>query len=233
MINATISSEQVEGRLLENQLKEQTALSTDEQILIRYALTRDEIHNLIKVQDIEDIICVDVTRTNGIENAELFRKGYPKAAIVIIADLNILPVKYMTPSIMAASLMLKPLTSTNVQEVVKQIFDSFVSQNKDEDVFVIETKEEKFRIPHSKIMYFEASAKKIYACTKTSEYGFYDTMDNLEEILSDKFVRCHRGYMVNRNCIKKVMLSKNTIILDGDIEIPLSRSYKGILKGIE
>lgn len=233
MINAAICNDKDDGKLLESQLKEETAFGTDEQINIRYAVTTGEIERLIKEQDVEDIICVDVTLNNGIENAELFRKGYPKAAIVIIADLNILPIKYMTPSIMAAALLLKPLTLPCVKEVVKQVFDSFVNHCREEEVFVIETKEEKYRIPYSKIMYFEASAKKIYACTEVNEYGFYGTMDNLETMLSEKFVRCHRGYMINRNYIKKVMLSKNIVMMKGNIEIPLSRSYKEILKGME
>ena len=62
------------------------------------------------------------------------------------------------------------------------------------------------------------------------EYPFYDTLDQLEERLSEKFLRCHRSYLVNKMRISKVYLSRNTLVLDEGEEIPLSRSYKPQVK---
>ena len=57
-------------------------------------------------------------------------------------------------------------------------------------------------------------------------------MDHLEELFREKFVRCHRSFLINEKLIKKVMLSKNCIILSNGVEIPLSRSYKDSIKKI-
>ena len=62
------------------------------------------------------------------------------------------------------------------------------------------------------------------------DYPFYDTLDQLEERLAGRFLRCHRSYLVNRSKISKVYLSQNILVLSGGEEIPLSRSYKPAVK---
>ena len=62
--------------------------------------------------------------------------------------------------------------------------------------------------------------------TGDMEYPFYDTLDQLEERLAGRFLRCHRSYLVNRSKISKVYLSQNILTLDSGEELPLSRSYK-------
>jgi two-component system response regulator AgrA len=62
------------------------------------------------------------------------------------------------------------------------------------------------------------------------EYPFYDTLDQLEERLADRFLRCHRSYLVNKSKVNKVYLSQNLLLLNSGEEIPLSRSYKPVVK---
>ena len=79
-------------------------------------------------------------------------------------------------------------------------------------------------------MFFESRNKKVYVNTGFEEYSFYDTLDNIESRVGDGFVRCHRSFIIAKSRIKKVMLSQNTVILDTDCYIPLSRTYKSVLK---
>ena len=76
----------------------------------------------------------------------------------------------------------------------------------------------------------KVSEKKVFLNTGDMEYPFYDTLDQLEERLTGRFLRCHRSYLVNRNKISKVYLSQNILTLEGGEEIPLSRSYKPAVK---
>ena len=62
------------------------------------------------------------------------------------------------------------------------------------------------------------------------EYGFYDTIDRLEQSLPPLFVRCHRSYLVNSGWIAGVKLSSGCLRLKNDIELPVSRSYKNRFK---
>ena len=60
----------------------------------------------------------------------------------------------------------------------------------------------------------------------------FSTQDNLSEKLPEQFVRCHRGFIVNKHKIKKVALSQNLIFLTDGYDVPLSRSYKSVVKGL-
>ena len=149
---------------------------------------------------------------------------------MLIADVQTSPVTYMKPTILASALLLKPLKEAMVQQTVEEVFRCCIQENSDDEVFIVEAKEEKYRIPYSEILYFESRSKKIYACTANDEYGFYDTMDRLEEECMEHFVRCHRSFIVNRDKVDKVRLSQNYLTLQGGLEIPLSRSYKSVIK---
>lgn len=230
MIYAVCQGHRKEMFAIEQEIRERTALSTDEQLSFVGLYTRKEYEDFLKGDFQADILCADITIFQGIEQVEELRRKYPKAALILIADMSISPVSYMKPTILAAGLLLKPLQEPMIKKTIEEIFGCYIQIKTDEDVFVVETRDEKQRIPYSEIMYFEARSKKIYVCTKNYEYGFYDTMDHLEEKYSERFIRCHRSFMVNRKMIDQVKLSQNYLTLNGGVEIPLSRSYKSQIK---
>lgn len=231
MIYAVGQGNKQELSLVEKEMRQQTAFCTDEQLKFVGLYTRKDFEEFLNMDQQTDFICADITIFQGIEQVEELRRKYSKAALVLIADMSISPIRYMKPSILAAALLLKPLQQSMVEQVIKEMFQCYISNEQmEEDIFLVETREEKQRIPYSKILYFEARSKKIYVCTKDYEYGFYDTMDHLEEQYSKQFIRCHRSFMVNRKMIDQVKLSQNYLLLRGGIEIPLSRSYKGQIK---
>lgn len=219
-----------ESALLEQSIRSEAAYYTDEQVSIVVLQSKEELANFLKKKELVDIICIDVSLMDGIWQAEELRRNYPKATIIVVADIRMSPVTYMKPTIVAAALLLKPLLQENVQQVMKAVFEEFIEKCDDEEVFLIDTRENRQRIPVNRILYFEARAKKIYACTINKEFGFYDTMDQLEEKMQPIFLRCHRSYLVNCDYVEKVMLSRNSLLLKDDIDIPLSRSYKEAVK---
>ena len=153
--------------------------------------------------------------------------------MILIANSRISPVKYMRPSINAQSLLLKPLDSESVKEVLSESISSYISKfsEKDDDsFFVIETRGERELIPYDRILFYETREKKVFLNTGEMEYPFYDTLDQLEEKLADRFLRCHRSYLVNKSKVNKVYLSQNLLLLNSGEEIPLSRSYKPVVK---
>ncbi len=230
MISGVLQGNQSEMEVLEYAIRKEAAFKTDERVVIVTISSQKELKEFISKKKLADIICVDISVSNGINNAELLRRFYPKAVIIILADISISPIVYMKPSIMAAALILRPLNKENIYDAISSVFDRFIVINTDEEVFLIDTREEKRRIPLSDIMFFETRDKKIFACTEKEEFGFYETMDNLDKKMSESFVRCHRSYMVNRSKIKNIMISKNSLLLKNGINIPISRSYKPILK---
>lgn len=183
-----------------------------------------------------DLACVDLTLRGGIDSAKQVRSLNMNTFILVIADADVSPMDYISPDIMAASLLLRPFNSTQLKDTfsktVKTYFKRYHKTDVKEEVFVVESRDGKQLLPYDRISCFEAREKKVYAITDSIEYPFYDTLENLEKDLPKQFVRSHRGFIVNMDRIVKVMLSQSIIIMDDDMEVPLSRSYKNRFKDI-
>ena len=66
--------------------------------------------------------------------------------------------------------------------------------------------------------------------TKKTEFSFYDTLDNLTQTLPEQFIRCHKSFIVNKRFITCLSVSRGEIELEDGIILPLSRSYKQLVK---
>jgi DNA-binding LytR/AlgR family response regulator len=140
--------------------------------------------------------------------------------------------EYLRPGIMASSLLLRPWNEKQAQEVLRELVQCLVKERggTSGQSYVIESREGTISIPYDNIYFFEAREKKIFVCTGKEEFGFYNTIDKLQEELPEQFIRCHRAFIVNSEKIRKIMLSRNIIFLSDDFDVPLSRSYKAVLK---
>lgn len=186
----------------------------------------------IKSKELLDLACIDVSNDACVSVAEWIRQSSTDTTIMIFADTQVSPVKYMKPSIMAASLLLYPFSHEQLKRTVEDLFRYMQSKTpgEKEDAFVIKTKDARQRIPYDRILYFEARDKKIYLNTAQREYGFYDTVDGLIAQLPSYFVKCHRSFLINSRKIKSVSLSQNMIELEAGITVPLSKSCKPAIK---
>ena len=101
------------------------------------------------------------------------------------------------------------------------------------DAFVVESKEGQTRIPYEQIYYIEAREKKLFLRLENKEVAFYDTLENLLQVLPANFLRCHRSFVVNKYYIEKVQLSQSMIWLSHGISVPLSRSCKPEFKDLK
>lgn len=192
-----------------------------------------ELKELIAEKVHTDIACVDITAEGALELTKELRKCLPSVYIILIASPAISPVLYMRPSVGAESLMLKPLTKEQLQEILGEAIQAYARRfyKPDESkVFVIENRGGRDLVDYENIYFFEAREKRVYLNTKTDEYAFYNTLDQLEERLSEDFIRCHRSFLVNKSKIEKVYLSQNRMVLSDDFEVPLSRSCKSGIK---
>lgn len=206
---------------------------TDEYWKMLQCTSLSELEEMVKQKIRTDIICVDITMEGALELTKELRKQMPSSYIILIASPRISPAVYMRPAIGAESLLLKPLTEEQVREVLSEALrtyiDRFLCPN-EKKVFVIEHKGGRALIDYGNIYFFESREKRVYLNTEAEEYGFYDTLDELQEKLEDGFIRCHRSFLINKSKIVNVFLSQNRIILKNEFEIPLSRSYKPVIK---
>lgn len=198
--------------------------------------TMREVLSFLSDSPLLDIACVDLTLDGGLDGAKQIRSLSTNTFILVIADKNISPMTYISPDVMATSLLLRPFDSNQLKEVVsktvKTYFKKYFDNDVKEEVFVVDTRDGRQLIPYDRISCFEAREKKVFCITDSAEYPFYDTIENLEGELPRQFVRSHRGFIVNVDRVSRVLLSQSIVILDDDTEVPLSRSYKSKFKDI-
>lgn len=235
MISMLIYDESdAERKLLRETVKNEAAFATEERWDVTAVGKLEEAQRFFEGLPLLDVSCMEITKDGSIQLIEKIRKKYMEMFLLVIADTSVSPMAYMKPSVMPTSLILRPCTRSDIERVVKEMVEAYCDRiwNHDDNDknYVIETKDGNTYIPYDQIFYFESKAKKVFVRTKSEEYGFYDTIDNLEKHLPDFFVRCHRSYIINIRKIEKVLLSQNVINLRDDLEVPLSRSYKPILK---
>ena len=206
-------------------------LSEDDWRFIGYCEC-ERVYSFLRERPLIDISCVDVAVKDGIVLAEELRCQSKEMYIILLADFSVSPTAYIRPSIMAGSLLMRPLTAESIKRVFIEAASEFIRKicSEGNEVLMIENKDGRQPVPYASIIFFESREKKIYANTGKNEYPFYDTLDNLEQRLPNGFIRCHRSFIVAKSRIKSIFISRSTIVLDDNSELPLSRSYKSVFK---
>lgn len=233
MISALIHNHNDREReLLISQLKKQIAYLCEEKLKCQSVESSEAVSKLSGILELVDMALLDIVDNTGVTIAEMVRKSWKNSEIMILSNPDVSPMMYLTPSIRAASLFLRPIRIEELERILYLFLKAVLSKrdSEDESSYVVENNDGKVMIPYSKIYYFEVSEKKVYARLKTKEYGQYGTLDQLALELPEQFLRCHRSYIVNTDHIARIRLSEGMIYLDDGIAIPLSRSYKGDLK---
>ena len=218
----SVASKKEENNLMRESVREQAALRTDEMWKFHMFEQISRTEEFLKDIPVLDIISWDVTMNHSVGSLEKVRQDYKQAYLMVVADGSISPMMYLRPGIMPSSLLLKPVSRENLVMVVNEMMDAFTEKFDSKDV--------KQYIPLSQIYYIEAREKKIFIRTKQEEYGFYDTIENMEKKLPENFLRCHRSYIVNMSKVTAVKLSQSLIEIQNELQVPLSRSYKKTVK---
>lgn len=221
-----------EADLMKMHLKRQSALLTEERLLVQLAGTAGRAREFLQEMEFLKMALIDVTVDGGLAFAREVRRTFPDAEILIVADTTVSPMRYLHPGIQACSLLLRPFAGTDISGTIAEYFRQAIRDllEKNEQVFWVKTREGTQKIPMYTICYFEARQKKLMVRTKRDSYIFGGTIDRLAEELPETFVRCHRSFIVNRDMIQRVRLAEGEIELLQGLVVPLSRSYKKELK---
>ncbi len=213
-------------------IRKYAAVYTDELWSYLYFQDVSQTERLLETEPVLDLISWDVTIDGALPLLKKMRRQYQKAFLIIIADMSVSPMAYLRPGIAPGALLLEPVGRNDIEKVVKDLFEVFIGdlQNDQIESFLVETREGRQYIPITQIDCFEAKEKKVFVRTKSCEYGFYDTLDELENRLPVDFMRCHRSYIVNLRRAESLNLAESLIRMMDGVQIPFSRSYKKILK---
>ena len=227
-----LCGQKAEYELIKAFVSKYAALYTDEMWEYICFQKLKEAEYFLRSEPVLDIISWDVTLKGAKEALERIRRRNGTAFLLIVADATVSPLHYLKPGISPRALLLKPIDGHSAETVVRDIFEVFMRrmENSEDHSFLVETREGKQYVPLWQIDYFEAKEKKLFVRTKSREYGFYATLDELMKKLPNNFLRCHRSYIVNMKRAEKLILSENLIQLADGVMVPFSRSYKKALK---
>lgn len=221
-----------EQKLVEKAARQAAASLTEERWQI-YALdTLEQVADLVRGSPLLDLACYDVAPKGSIRFLEQVRTRYQETLLLLIADPAMSPMDYIRPTILASALLLRPIDPRRLQDSLSELVARYKERlsTGQEASLAVETREGTTYVPYSKIYYLEAREKKIYVRLKRQELTFYGTLEQLAGQLPENFLRCHRSFIVCRDKVQKVMLSKGVLELEQGISLPLSRSYKPLFK---
>ncbi len=180
--------------------------------------------NSMEVKESPQLAIVNICDTDGAYNARQIRKEFPDINMMLIADGAISPMSYLNPEIRPISLIIAPYGNRELRGILTEFISSIMV--KDEGSIWIDTPDGKVKLFYRDILYLEARNKMICIRLSSVEYSIYGSLSDLEERLPETFIRCHRGFIINTTYIDRVRLSENYIVINKDIRIPLSRTYK-------
>jgi two-component system LytT family response regulator len=178
-----------------------------------------------------DLILLDVGLDPGAELLKLARRANPAALVVPLVTASIPPTVYVRPEILPFSLLWHPLKGPENREMLAKVLEHlFAGSAPEEQVLTVKGKRESYKIPYREICYFEARDKRVFAHLPEQELAMSETLAALEERVPPRFLRCHKGFLVNGDMVESVDWSKQLLLLRGKLAVPISRSYRAKVK---
>ena len=173
-----------------------------------------------------DLIFMDIVygRDNGIEIGEKVLEKQKNVKIIFITGY----INYVEDifNIVPFAILIKPFTKDRVMWVWKKIL--LAMKDNKEEFITIKTKEGFYTIDTNKIISIESRGRYLRINTEdVGELNVIMTMNEIEDKVNEKLVRCHRSYFVNIEKIRKI--AKYEVTLVNKEVVPVSRpNYKMI-----
>ena len=115
--------------------------------------------------------------------------------------------------------LMKPVRQDKLFAVLDR---AIAAMQKTERVILLPVGGEMLRLPVGQVEYVEAFSHTAAIVTDADMIHVKMSITEIEKMLGDGFVRCHRSYLVGLKHIAR--LSKTEVILDNRKTLPLSRS---------
>ena len=165
-----------------------------------------------------DILLLDIEMgsMDGISLARKLRQDNESVQFVFITGFA----DYMSEGYEVSALhyLMKPVKQDKLFAVLDR---AVVSMQKMERVILLPLGGEMLRLPVSQVQYVEAFSHTVALITETDTIQVKMPISEVEKLLGDGLVRCHRSYLVGLKHIAR--LSKTEVILDSGKSLPLSR----------
>ena len=171
-----------------------------------------------------DVFFLDIQMSGGEDGIwvgrELRRRGERGLIVYITGFIDYVQIGY---EVRAFRYLLKGQINESLPRVLGDIRRELSGSS-----YFFQAGRESLRVEKRNILYLESRIRILRLVTAEREYSFYDNLEHAARELGESFLRCHRSFLVNMDRIRKY--SSNEIVLEGDITIPISRSYGKAVK---
>ncbi len=162
------------------------------------------------------ILDIEMGEMNGIELARRIRSGSETIQILFVtAYADFIAEGY---EVAALHYLMKPVDENKLSETLDRAVSN-LGKAKRFEIFYQDG--EAIRIAVDEIVCVEAFAHCVAVTTTRERYRINETISEMEKILGNGFIRCHRSYLIAMKYMKKI--TKTDVVMDTDISVPLSR----------
>lgn len=200
----------------------------------------DEVLQNVRNDTTTGIFFLDIDlkhKMNGMELAQRIREYQPRCFIVFVTTHSEMSYMTFTYKVEAMDFILKD----NPKDLKNRVHQCLIhsaqlyqeQMEMPQKIFQLKVGSRIREIPYGEILYFEVSNnhRKIIVHTLNGMMEFNGKLKDIEEQLDDRFYRCHRAYLVNKDKIKEIKAVDGVILLENNETCPVSvRMGKSLLK---
>ncbi len=215
-------------------LSMETKLELEFQCIV--ANSGEELLEKIKDERI-DIFFLDIQMggIDGIETSQKIRVNDNEAIIVFMTGYRNYTLEAF--EINAFHYLIKPIMPEKFRSLMKRVlrrFHEIKVHRENTQKFILKTQSMIMKIDYNDILYFEKNFRKIKIYTVKGNYDFYSSFKTLLTELDQKiFIRCHQGFVVNKNKIRNYN-NEQILINTNGTRISVGRKYKNdVVRAIE
>lgn len=165
-----------------------------------------------------DILLLDIEMgaMDGVTLAKRVRRENDRVQIVFLTGYA----DYLAEGYEVSALhyLMKPVNRDKLVAVLDRAVGAL---GKAERAILLPVGGELLRLPVSQVQYVEAFSHSVTVTTPKETIQVKQSISQMEKLLGEGFVRCHRSYLVGLSAVAR--LSRTEVILDNGKALPLSR----------
>lgn len=209
-----------------------------EKILNRNMIEGRVVHTATMPEDVltfcskndVNVVIIDIdlkSEMNGMALAQALRERERRLYIIFLTGhLEYLMQAYKVKTF---DYIPKPVTYDIMEQCILSLYEDYMEVNSppaDRRYITIKSGSEIYRLKPNDITYIERLGCKTIIHTCTSQIYCYDSLESLQQLLGDGFIRCHKSFIVNKKHISIINIGKNEIVLDNNAKCSIGRKYK-------
>lgn len=124
--------------------------------------------------------------------------------------------------------LVKPLDKEKIERIIRKYL---IVTEQDNHIFTYKKGADFYKVPLSKIVYFEGRGRKVAIVTNEGEDEFYDSMDNVyQKVKGHKFLFIHKSTIVNYEYVKK--MGYEEVVMIGGKVFSISQSRRKAIRAM-